>query len=43
MIRHISATEAVRNCADLISRVFYGGDTFVIEESGRDLARAVTP
>ncbi len=37
----ISVTEAARNFADIVSRVFYRGERFVLERGGRPVARLV--
>ena len=37
----ISVTEAVRNFADLINRVAYRGEHFLLERGGRPVARMV--
>ena len=37
----ISVTEAARNFADIISRVFYKGERFVLERGGRPVARLI--
>jgi antitoxin (DNA-binding transcriptional repressor) of toxin-antitoxin stability system len=37
----ISVTEAVRNFADLINRIVYRGDHFVLERGGRPVARII--
>lgn len=41
MKRTISVTEAARNFADIVSRVFYRGEHFVLERGGRPVARLV--
>ena len=41
MKRTISVTEAARNFADFVSRVFYRGERFVLERGGRPVARLV--
>jgi antitoxin (DNA-binding transcriptional repressor) of toxin-antitoxin stability system len=33
----ISATEAARNFSDLVNRVFYKGETFIVERGGEPL------
>ncbi len=35
----ISATEAARNFSDLINRVYYRGETFVVERGGEAVCR----
>ena len=37
----ISVTEAARNFADIVSRVFYRGERFVLERGGRPVARLI--
>ena len=37
----ISVTEAARNFADIVSRVFYRGEHFVLERGGRPVARLI--
>ena len=37
----ISVTEAARNFADIVSRVFYRGEQFVLERGGRPVARLI--
>lgn len=41
MESNISATEAARSFSDLINRVLYKGDVFVIERGGRPVCRIV--
>ena len=41
MESHISATEAARNFSDLINRVRYRGEEFVIERRGEPVCRVV--
>jgi len=41
MESHISATHAARNLSDLISRVRYRGEEFVIERGGAPVCRLV--
>ena len=35
----ISVTEAARNFADIVSRVFYRGERFILERGGKPVAR----
>ncbi len=35
----ISAAEAVRNFSDLINRVYYRGESFVVERGGKDVCK----
>ncbi len=37
----ISVTEAARNFADIVSRVFYRGERFVLERGGKPVARLI--
>jgi prevent-host-death family protein len=37
----VSATELARNVGDILARVKYRGETFVIERNGRPVARLV--
>jgi antitoxin (DNA-binding transcriptional repressor) of toxin-antitoxin stability system len=41
MESHISATEAARSFSDLVNRVLYRGDVFVIERGGQPVCRIV--
>ena len=41
MESHLSATEAARNFSDLVSRVLYRGEVFVIERGGQPVCRIV--
>jgi len=41
MESRISATEAARSFSDLINRVFYRGEEFVIERGGQQVCRIV--
>lgn len=41
MESHISATQAVRTFSDLLSRVRYRGETFVIERGGEPVGRLI--
>jgi antitoxin (DNA-binding transcriptional repressor) of toxin-antitoxin stability system len=41
MESHISATRAARTFSDLLSRVRYRGETFVIERGGEPVGRLV--
>jgi antitoxin (DNA-binding transcriptional repressor) of toxin-antitoxin stability system len=41
MERHISATVAARTLSELLSRVQYRGETFVIERGGEPVSRLV--
>jgi antitoxin (DNA-binding transcriptional repressor) of toxin-antitoxin stability system len=41
MERHISATELARRLGDVLGRVRYRGDSFVIERNGSAVARLV--
>jgi antitoxin (DNA-binding transcriptional repressor) of toxin-antitoxin stability system len=41
MESHISATEAARSFSDLINRVLYRGEVFVIERGGQPVCRIV--
>jgi antitoxin (DNA-binding transcriptional repressor) of toxin-antitoxin stability system len=41
MESHISATDAARSFSDLINRVLYRGDVFVIERGGQPVCRIV--
>lgn len=41
MESHIAATEAARNFSDLLNRVRYRGEQFVIERGGEPLCRMV--
>ena len=38
---HLSATEAARNFSDLVNRVLYRGEAFVIERGGQPVCRIV--
>lgn len=37
MPRHITATEAARNLSDVLNRVRYGGESFVIVRNGEEV------
>ena len=37
----ISVTEAARNFADIVSRVFYRGERFVLERGGKPVAQLI--
>lgn len=39
MITHLSATEAVRTFSDLLNRIRYRGEEFVIERGGEPICR----
>jgi antitoxin (DNA-binding transcriptional repressor) of toxin-antitoxin stability system len=39
MIRHVSATEAVRTFSDLLNRIRYRGEEFVVERAGEPVCR----
>ena len=41
MESHLSATEAARNFSDLINRVLYRGEVFVVERGGQPVCRIV--
>jgi prevent-host-death family protein len=41
MESHLSATEAARNFSDLVNRVLYRGEVFVIERGGQPVCRIV--
>jgi prevent-host-death family protein len=41
MERRISATELVRTLGDILNRVRYKGDAFVVERNGKPVARIV--
>ncbi len=41
METRVSATEAARTFSDLINRVLYRGDVFVVERGGRPVCRIV--
>lgn len=41
MESHLTATEAARNFSDLVSRVLYRGEVFVIERGGQPVCRIV--
>ena len=41
MESHISATDAVRNFSDLLNRIRYRGEEFVIERGGEPICRMV--
>src|SRR5579864_7307861 len=42
MESHISATEAARSFSDLLNRVLYRGEVFVVERGGQPICR-ITP
>jgi antitoxin (DNA-binding transcriptional repressor) of toxin-antitoxin stability system len=42
MITHLSATEAVRTFSDLLNRIRYRGEEFVVERAGEAICR-MTP
>ena len=42
MTRHVSATEAVRTFSDLLNRIRYRGEEFVVERAGEPVCR-MTP
>jgi prevent-host-death family protein len=42
MESHISATEAARSFSDLLNRVLYRGEVFVVERGGQPVCR-ITP
>lgn len=41
MESHVSATEAARSLSDLLNRVRYRGESFVIERGGEAICRVV--
>jgi prevent-host-death family protein len=41
MESHLTATEAARNFSDLVNRVLYRGEVFVIERGGQPVCRIV--
>jgi prevent-host-death family protein len=41
MESHLSATEAARNFSDLVNRVLYRGEVFVVERGGQPVCRIV--
>jgi prevent-host-death family protein len=41
MQRRVSATELARNAGDILARVRYRGDSFVVERNGKPVARLV--
>jgi antitoxin (DNA-binding transcriptional repressor) of toxin-antitoxin stability system len=41
MESHLTATEAARNFSDLVDRVLYRGEVFVVERGGRSVCRIV--
>lgn len=40
--KRVSATKAQRSLAELLSRVSYGGEEFIIERAGRPVAKLTT-
>lgn len=42
MTTHVSATEAVRSFSDLLNRIRYRGEEFVVERAGEPICR-MTP
>ncbi len=42
MTRHVSATEAVRSFSDILNRIRYRGEEFVVERAGEPVCR-MTP
>jgi len=38
---HISATNASRGFADVLNRVEYGGETFVVERAGKPICKII--
>ena len=42
MITHVSATEAARTFSDLLNRIRYRGEEFVVERAGEPICR-MTP
>ena len=42
MITHLSATDAVRSFSDLLNRIRYRGEEFVVERAGEPVCR-MTP
>lgn len=42
MITHVSATEAVRTFSDLLNRIRYRGEEFLVERAGEPVCR-MTP
>ena len=41
MESHLTATEAARNFSDLVNRVLYRGEVFVVERGGQPVCRIV--
>jgi len=39
MTTHVSATEAVRTFSDLLNRILYRGEEFVVERAGEPVCR----